>query len=142
MDGFGFWGKLQRRKHFFCGCNRLCNVIIAVRGADKTGFVQGGGDVDAAIQQAVEEFVEARAVCGHDFGVVLRQLVHQEKTKHAALAVAAEGHASIFRGLGQSCYQTLGFSSQFLKETGFLNLFQGRQAQAVATGLPDSVPAW
>ena len=95
-------------EHFSRNPHRLGDVGFGVGSADKTGFVQSGRDVDTAIQQAVEQLVELGAVAGHDLGVVLRQLGQQEETKHAALAVGAEGHTRIGRCTFESVDQALG----------------------------------
>jgi hypothetical protein len=48
----------------------------------------------------VKHLVEARAVGGHHFGVILRQLRHQKETEHATFAVTAKGQAlSVSGGL-------------------------------------------
>ena len=58
------------------------DVGLAVGRAHKAGFIQGRRDVDTAVEQAVKEFVEFRAVAGHDGGVVLRQFWHQEEAEN------------------------------------------------------------
>ena len=74
------------------GLHGVCNVGVGVGRAHKARFVKRGGDVHPAVEQAVKEAVETRAVGGHDSAVVLGQFVHQEEAEHAALAVHAEGH--------------------------------------------------
>ena len=40
-------------------CHGGGNVVVGVGGTDKTGFIQGRGDVHAPVKQAVEQLVEA-----------------------------------------------------------------------------------
>ena len=55
-------------------------------------FLERRGDLSAAVQQAVEQGVEAAVVGGHDLGVVLWQFLEQEEAEHAASAVDAKIH--------------------------------------------------
>ena len=65
--------------------------------AYKSGFIQRRRNVDAPIQQAMEQAVETGAVGLHDLAVVLRQGVQQKEPEHAALAVGTEGDALLAR---------------------------------------------
>jgi len=95
-------GSAQCREGCFGCVHRIVDVGGAVRVADKTGFVQGGCQVDAAVEHAVEKAVKALFVGGHHRSLVLRQRSSEEEAKHAALAVADQRHTRVFRRARQS----------------------------------------
>src|SRR4051812_38806461 len=77
--------------------NCFSDVGFRMRAAYKPRFVKRGGDVDPAVQEAVEQAIEARRIALHHLPVVLREFGQQEETEHAAFAVGAERHP-VFRG--------------------------------------------
>ena len=83
------------------------------------------------------------AVALHHRRVVLRQRVEQEEAEHAAFAVGAERHALGGRRRLQAVDQRARLLRQRLVEAGLARSpCRVARPQAVATGLPDSVPAW
>ena len=50
----------------------VVDIGIAVRRADKTRLVQGGGQIHAALQHTMKEAVEALCIRLHDLLIVLR----------------------------------------------------------------------
>ena len=50
----------------------VVDIGIAVRRADKTRLVQGGGQIHAALQHAMKEAVETLCIRLHDLLIVLR----------------------------------------------------------------------
>jgi hypothetical protein len=113
-----------------------------VRGADEAGFVQRRRQVHAAVQHAVEEAVEALLVGGHHRAVVLRQRVGEEEAEHAAFAVATSGTPAARGGLPGRRPAARVRAASASKKPGLLISFSVARPQAVATGLPLSVPAW
>ena len=76
-----------------------------MRCTDKSGFIQRWCVIHTFVQHGVKKAVECQAVGGHDFCVVLRQSIKQEKAKHAALAVAAKRNAGFVSGFRQAVDQ-------------------------------------
>ena len=106
----------QQLEHVPRSRNGVFDVLRRVRRAHEPGFIQRRRDVHTAVQQTVEQGVEARAVGGHDLGVVLRQFIEQEEAEHAALAVATQRHAFGRRGGRQAAHQRLrGGRQRFIK---------------------------
>ena len=83
------------------------------------------------------------AVGLHHLAVVLRQLGQQEEAEHAAFAVGAEGHARPARGGLPGRRPASASSPRALRRSRACATSRSvARPQAVATGLPDSVPAW
>ena len=79
-------------------------------------------------QQSVKQMVEAAAIGGHDLRVIAGQLRQQKETKHAALAVSAEGQPVCLGRRLEALHQLACLAPQRLKKPGLANLMQCRQA--------------
>lgn len=100
--------------------NGVLNVGAAVGGTYKAGFVEGWGNINTVRQQSVKQMVEAAAIGGHDLRVIAGQLRQQKETKHAALAVSAEGQPVCLGRRLEALHQLACLARQRLKNPGWL----------------------
>src|SRR6266568_1194748 len=82
-----------------CHAHSLLNVLFAVRGGEKAGLKLRRCEIDARVQHAVEEFLEALAVALHRVREIPDWLAREVTTEHRATAVERHRHAGGFRGV-------------------------------------------
>ena len=120
--------------------HRTVNVFFRMGRRDEARFIRGGGKVDALFQHVPEEGFE-EFLGGFLRGVqVIDFLLREEEAEHGACAVEGVVPAVLPDGLADAFFQTraelfqavVGVSVQELPELG----------KALATGLPERVPAW
>ncbi len=119
---------LQRLKHLTRRVYRARNVFLGVGAAHKAGLVQRRGKVVAALQHAVVELVEQRAVGLHYRVVSAGQLGQQVKTEQAALPVDAKGNVGRI-GFGfEPLHQVAGLEVQVRVEARLADQLQRLEA--------------
>ena len=109
----------------------------------KAGLEGGGGEIDAAFEHGVEEGAEPRLVAGRGAGEVGHSVrFGEEDTEHAAGAVGDERDlvARACSVRPDTSFSVLAPSSW--KKPGSEISSRVLSPAAMATGLPDRVPAW
>ena len=134
--------RCQRRQASRGGADRRANAVSLCAALTKPASYSAGAKYTPAFSMRVEEAVEALFVGGHHGSEVLRQLGGEEKAEHAAFAVAGHRHAGRAGGVEQSPSTSERVrSASSSKKPGLAISRSVARPQAVATGLPDSVPA-
>src|SRR5690606_13866027 len=74
------------------------DLLIAMRAGEEAGLEGGRCEVDATLEQAVEEAAIGGGVAGHGLGEGLDLLAGEEQAEHGAAAVAGVGNAGFGGG--------------------------------------------
>ena len=77
-------GRLEKGEGF-AGCgNRGIDVFVGVRGGHEARFVNGGSQVNAAVEHFVEELPEDGGVCLHHVREAVGERGEEKESHHAA----------------------------------------------------------
>ena len=109
----------------------------------ETRLEGGGRQIHPFVDHAVEKALEALRVAGHHLGVAVDpRLAREEQAEHPADVIRGERHAGAAAAVRKAPHQRVGRRSEALVEAGHRNRASVARPAAMATGLPDSVPAW
>ncbi len=96
-----------------------------MRGRHEAGLVGGQNEINALVQHAVEEALEAFDVAGHDFAVAVDGgLIREEESEHAADVVGRERDAGARGGFGEPPDQCVGRGLEPLVKPGRRQKFE------------------
>ena len=133
---------LKRFKYRFRRIQCPRQILIRMRAGNKAGFIRGWRHVHALFQHAVIKAFETRGVAGANLLEAADIIfLAKEETEHAADLINRQRNVALLRAFAQAFGQLLGLSVTASKKPGCEISARFFKPAAIATGLPDRVPA-